>query len=82
MASLNPASHWRRAPSLAGIMTAQPDEMVTISRAELEALRAENRRLRLEAGGAEALRRIQDGPGSGGRTFTRDELAEAWGISE
>jgi len=46
-----------------------------------DALRAENRRLRREAGDREALRRIQSVSGEG-RTFTREELAEAWGISE
>lgn len=55
--------------------------MVSISRAELDALRAENRRLRREVGDAEALRRIRSDSGEG-RTFTRDDLAEAWGISE
>jgi hypothetical protein len=49
--------------------------------AELDALRAENRRLRREAGDREALKRIRSDSGDG-RTFTREELAEAWGISE
>jgi hypothetical protein len=62
-------------------MTAHADDMVSIPRAELDALLAENRRLRREAGDAEALRRIQSDPGEG-RTFAREELAEAWGISE
>lgn len=62
-------------------MTAPTDDMVSISRAELDALRAENRRLRREVGDAEALRRIRSDSGEG-RTFTRDDLAEAWGISE
>ena len=62
-------------------MTAHADDMVSIPRAELDALLAENRRLRREAGDAEALRRIQSDSGQG-RTFTREELAEAWGISE
>jgi hypothetical protein len=53
--------------------------MVSIPRAELDALRAENRRLRREAGDAEALRRIRSDSGEG-RTFTHEELAEAWGI--
>jgi hypothetical protein len=60
-------------------MTAQ--DMVMVSRAELEALRAENRRLRREAGDREALRRIRSDSGEG-RTFTQEELAEAWGIRE
>ncbi len=55
--------------------------MVSIPRAELDALRAENRRLRREARDAEALRRIRSDSGEG-RTFSPEELAEAWGISE
>jgi hypothetical protein len=62
-------------------MTARTDDMVSIPRAELDALRAENRRLRREAGDAEALRRIRSDSGEG-RIFTREELAEARGISE
>jgi hypothetical protein len=62
-------------------VTARTDDMVSIPRAELDALRAENRRLRREAGDAEALRRMRSESGEGG-TFTREELAEAWGISE
>ena len=49
--------------------------------AEPDALRAENRRLRREAGDREALKRIRSDSGEG-RAFTREELAEAWGISE
>ena len=45
--------------------------------AELDALRAENRRLRREAGDREAFRRIRSDTGQG-RTFTREELAETW----
>jgi hypothetical protein len=62
-------------------VTARTDDMVSIPRAELDVLRAENRRLRREAGDAEALRRIRSDAGEG-RTFTREDLAEAWGISE
>lgn len=58
-------------------MTAHAEEMVMVSRAELDALRAENRRLRREAGDREALRRIQSDSGEG-RTFTSEGLAEAW----
>ncbi|HUB40865.1 MAG TPA: hypothetical protein VMA72_18605 [Streptosporangiaceae bacterium] len=57
-------------------MSAQADDMVLVPRAELEAL---NRRLRREAGDREALQRIRSDSGDG-RTFTREELAEAWGI--
>ena len=62
-------------------MALPAEDMVSIPRAELDALRAENRRLRREAGDRETLRRIRAGSGEG-RTFTREELAEAWGISE
>src|SRR5689334_2303040 len=62
-------------------MTAYADDMVLVPRAELDALRAENRRLRREAGDREALKRIRSDSGEG-RTFTREELAEAWGIGE
>ena len=62
-------------------MTARTEDMVSIPRAELDALRAENRRLRREAGDAEALRRILSDSGEG-RIVTREELAEAWGIGE
>jgi hypothetical protein len=62
-------------------MTSYADDMVWVPRAELEALRAENRRLRREAGDREALRRIRSDSG-GGRTFSHEELSEAWGISE
>jgi hypothetical protein len=62
-------------------VTARSEDMVSIPRAELDALLAENRRLRREAGDAEALRRIRSDSGEG-RAFTREELAEAWGISE
>ena len=62
-------------------MTAHAEDMVLIPRAELEALREENRRLRREVGDREALERIRSDSGEG-RTFNREELAEAWGIRE
>lgn len=62
-------------------MTAPAEDMVLIPRTELDSLRAENRRLRREVGDREALKRIRSDSGDG-RTFTREELAEAWGISE
>jgi hypothetical protein len=62
-------------------MAAPTEEMVLVPRAELDALRAENRRLRREAGDREALNRIRS-DSEEGRTFTREQLAEAWGISE
>lgn len=57
-------------------------EMVTIPRAELDAMRAELRLFRLAAARAEALRRIKafSGPENGGTLYTGEELAEAWGI--
>src|SRR5579862_5726114 len=60
-------------------MTAHTEDMVLVPRAEWDALRAENRRLRREAGDREALRRIRSDSGEG-RTFTREELAEAWAL--
>ena len=60
-------------------MGAEAVEMVSIPRAELDALKAELRRLRREAGRSIARARIQadPGPGSDALTFTRDRLAEA-----
>ena len=52
-------------------MTAHAEDMVLVPRAELDALRAENRRLRREAGDREALKRIRSDSGEG-RTFTRE----------
>jgi hypothetical protein len=62
-------------------MAARAEDMVLVPRAELDALRAENRRLRRAAGDREALKPIQSDSGKG-RTLTREELAEVWGISE
>ena len=62
-------------------MTAHADDMILVPRAKPDALRAEDRRLRREAGDREALKRIRSDTGEE-RTFTREELAEAWGISE
>jgi len=58
--------------------------MVTIPRAELDALKAELRRLRREVGRTVAKNRIQadPGPGDDAPSFTREELAAAWGIGE
>jgi len=65
-------------------MSAEAVEMVTIPRAELDALKGELRRLRREAARGIAAARIAAGPGPDGDalTFTRDQLAEAWGIRE
>jgi hypothetical protein len=66
------------------LMSTDASEMVTIRRADLEAMQAELRRLRREAGREAALAamRADRGPGSGdtARVFTREQLAEAWGI--
>jgi hypothetical protein len=58
--------------------------MVTVPRAELDALRTEVRRLRREVGRHAARARMEadPGPGDGALTLSRTELAEAWGISE
>jgi hypothetical protein len=65
-------------------MSVDASEMVSIPRSELESLKAEVRRLRLEAGRSIAKARIMAdrGPRDDAPTFSRDELAEAWGISE
>lgn len=62
----------------------EASEMISIPRVELDALKAELMRLRREVGRAEARARMEANPGPVGnaRSFTRDELAEAWGISE
>lgn len=79
-AKLAPKAHVRRGTR----MSAEAVEMVTIPLAELDAMKAELRRLRREVGRAIARARIQAGPGpdGDGLTFTRDQLAEAWGIRE
>jgi hypothetical protein len=58
--------------------------MVTVPRVELDALRAEVRRLRREVVRSAAKARIEadPGPGDGALTLSRGELADAWGISE
>jgi hypothetical protein len=58
--------------------------MVSIPRAELESLKAEVKRLRREVGRGAARTRIEadHGPGDDAPTFTREQLAEAWGIGE
>jgi len=57
--------------------------MVSIPRVELDALKAELRRLRREVGRAVAMGRIEadPGPAADPRLFSRDQLAEAWGIT-
>lgn len=65
-------------------MSAEASEMVTVPRAEWDSLRAEVRRLRREAGQRVAVARIQadPGPGDDAPTYSRSQLAEAWGITE
>ena len=65
-------------------MSTEAMDMVSIPRAELDAMRAELRRLRREAGDRVALARMTadpgPGPGDTARVFTREQLADAWGI--
>jgi hypothetical protein len=65
-------------------VSAEASGMVSIPRAELDALQAEPRRLRREVGRGVARGRIEadPGPGDDAPVFTRGQLAEAWGISE
>ena len=65
-------------------MNAEASDLVSIPRAELDGLKAELRRLRREVGRGVAKGRIQadPGPSDDAPTFTREELAEAWGIRE
>jgi hypothetical protein len=58
--------------------------MVTIPRAELDALKAELRRLRRVVARDIAKTRIQadDGWGDNAPAFSREQLAEAWGVNE
>jgi hypothetical protein len=65
-------------------VSGEASETVTIPRAELEALKAELRRLRHEVGRRTARTRIEadPGPADAAPTFSRSDLTEAWGISE
>ncbi len=65
-------------------MSAEASELVNIPRAELDALKAELKRLRREVGRGVTKGYIQadPGPADDAPTFTREELAEAWGIRE
>ena len=65
-------------------MSAEASELVNIPRAELDALKAELKRLRREVGRGVAKGYIQADPGpcDDARAYTREELAEAWGIRE
>ena len=65
-------------------MSAEASEMVTIPRAELDSLRAEVKRLWREVGRGVAKARMEADPGpcpgDDARAFSREQLAEAWGI--
>jgi hypothetical protein len=65
-------------------VSAEASEMVTVPRAELDSLRAEVKRLRREVGRRLAKARIEADPGPGDEApiFSREQLAEAWGIGE
>lgn len=65
-------------------MSADAAEMVSLPRAELDALKAELRRLRREVGRGVARTRIQADhvPDDDALIFNRAQLAEAWGIGE
>jgi hypothetical protein len=65
-------------------VSAEASELVSIARTELDALRAELKRLRREVGRGVARGYIQadPGPGDDAPAYTREELAEAWGIRE
>ena len=62
-------------------LSAEASELVNIPRAELDALKAELKRLRREVGRGAAKGYIQadPGPGDDAPAYTREELAEAWG---
>ena len=65
-------------------VSVEASEMVSVPRAELDALKDELRRLRREVGRGVAAARIRADPGPGGdaAVFTRGQLADARGISE
>jgi hypothetical protein len=65
-------------------VSTEASDLVSIPRAELDALKAELKRLRCEVGRGVATACIQadPGPGDDAPAFTREELAEAWGIRE
>jgi len=79
-------AHWTRgtAGGEESQMSRQASDTVTISRAELDALKAELRRLRRMVGRDSARARILADPGPSDRApvLTREQLAEAWGITE
>ena len=62
-------------------VSVEASEMVSVPRAELDALKAELRRLRREVGRGVARARIRADPGPGGDapTFTPGQLADCMG---
>ena len=65
-------------------MAIEASELVSIPRAELDALKAEVRRLRRAVGRDVARSRILADPAAGDAApvFTRDQLAETWGVRD
>jgi hypothetical protein len=65
-------------------VSAEASELVNIPRAELDALKAELKRLRREVGRgvAKGYIKADPGPGDDALAYTREELAKAWGIRE
>jgi hypothetical protein len=63
-------------------MSTESTDLVTIPRADLDALPAEVRRLRRAVGRdvALSLMNADPGPGDDAPVFTREQLAQAWGI--
>jgi len=64
-------------------MTPELPDLVSIPRSELESLRAELRRLRRQVGRETALERIRSDTNEQDQSITmsREQLAEAWGIT-
>src|SRR5690242_7032146 len=63
-------------------MTAHADDMVLVPRAELDALRAESRRLRREVRDREALKRIRPGPGKAAPSPARNSPRRGESVSD
>jgi hypothetical protein len=66
-------------------VSVEASETVTVPHAEWDSLHAEVRRLRRELGQRVAVGRIKADPGpgdDGAPKFSRDQLAEAWGIAK
>lgn len=66
-----------------GHMSADAPDMVSIPRAEWDALQAELRRLRRQQGDQLAADRIHADPGpETGSSLTRSDLTAAWGFGD